>query len=74
MMSIVSFFDIDATLTESDVEILDGVKFNRISVRSGEGKLFSILLYPSTQTPRRISGELNSLPCTLEILSFEFLQ
>ncbi len=73
MMAVASFFDIDATLTESTVEEIDGVRFNRITVRAQNGESYSILLYPSTQSPKIISGKLNSLPCTVDIISFEYI-
>ena len=72
-LSIAELFDIEATVKESSIETLDGQKLNFINAVSDDGKEFSLYLYPSSGLPRRILGEINDKPTTLDVISFEFI-
>ena len=72
-LSLAELFDIDATVKHSSVETLDGQKLNFIKAVSDDGKEFSLYLYPSSGLPRRISGDINGSPLTLDVISFEFI-
>ena len=73
-LSLSELFDIEATVKDSSVETLDGQKLNFINAVSDDGREFSLYLYPASGLPRRISGEINGKPSTLEVISFEFIQ
>ncbi len=72
-LSLAELFDIDATVKQSSVETLDGQKLNFIKAVSDDGREFSIYLYPSSGLPRRISGYINGIPSTIDVISFEFI-
>ena len=73
-LALSELFDIEATVKESSVETLDGQKLNFINAVSDDGREFSLYLYPASGLPRRISGDINGKPSTLEVISFEFIQ
>ena len=72
-LSLAELFDIDATVKHSSVETLDGQKLNFIKAVADDGREFSLYLYPSSGLPRRISGDINGSPLTLDVISFEFI-
>ena len=72
-LAIAELFDIEATVKESSIETLDGQKLNFIRAVSDDGKEFSLYLFPASGLPRRICSEINGSPCTLEVISFEFI-
>ena len=72
-LAIADFFNIDATVKESSIEIIDAQKLNFIKAVSDDGKEFSLYLYPSSSLPRRICGNANGNPVTLDVISFEFI-
>ena len=72
-ITIAEFFDIDATVTESSVVELDGVRLNYINATSDQGEEYSLFLFPSSGLPRRICGKINGKECTLDVISFEFI-
>ena len=72
-LSLSELFNIEATVKQSSVTELDGQKLNFIKAVSDEGREFSLHLYPASGLPRRISGDVNGDPCTLDVISFEFI-
>ena len=72
-LKIADFFNIDATVTESSVTELDGVRLNYIKARADQGEEYSLFLFPSSGLPRRICGQLEGTQCTVDVISFEFI-
>ena len=73
LLNIADFFNIDATVTESSVIELDGVRLNYIKAMSDQGEEYSLFLFPSSGLPRRICGKINGRECTMDVISFEFI-
>ena len=72
-LEIAELFNIEATVKESSVTSIDGQRLNFIKAVSDDGKEFSLYLYPASGLPRRILGNINGTPCTLDVISFEFI-
>lgn len=72
-MKISDFFNIDATVTESSVRELEGVRLNYIKAKSDLGEEYSLFLFPSSGLPRRICGTIGGRECILDVISFEFI-
>ena len=72
-LALAELFDIEATVKESSVESLDGQKLNFINAVADDGREFSLYLYPASGLPRRISGNINGKPTTIDVISFEFI-
>ena len=73
LLNIADFFNIDATVTESSVTELEGVRLNYIKATSDNGEEYSLFLFPASGLPRRICGKINGRECTLDVISFEFI-
>ena len=72
LLAVSELFEIDATVTESSIQELDGKKLNMIEARSSDGRCFTLFLFPESGLPRRICAKVNGNDCTLDVIAFEF--
>ena len=72
-LALTELFDIEATVKESSVTSIDAQKLNFVRAVSDDGREFSLYLFPSSGLPRRILGDINGVPSTLDVISFEFI-
>ena len=72
-LEIAKLFDIEATVKESSISELDGVRFNFITAVSDSGEDYSLYLYKDSGLPRRITGTVGASECTVDVISFEFI-